>query len=178
MLHNRPGIARGQNPRCNVRIMIEPRDKHFIAGVPCSCQGSTDSERQRRHVRAEDGTGRIIGAKKVRRGLMSRVDNRITLLRHGENAAAIRVGCQQIPADGVGHGLRYLTARGAIKIGHRSAMFLSRQRRELSANPVKEKGGHGELNGKNGLRKRFEMIVIVMIPSSSPPVNDGGAKTR
>ena len=83
------GIARGEQPRPDVRVVVEPGHDDLVARSPRPSERARQVQQQRRRVLAEDHLARVaaeeVGARPARVG-----DQRVDLLARREHAVGVR----------------------------------------------------------------------------------------
>ena len=128
-----PCVTRGQNPRADVGIVIQPRDQHLRPGAEHSPgNGATQVERERGHVLAEhDLVGRR-GVDEIGHRLLSVAQEGVRLDTGGEDPAVVGVTGHQVMDHGIDDALRHLGPAGAVEVDRDDAVAFLLQRRELS----------------------------------------------
>jgi hypothetical protein len=105
--HRCARILGGQDPRADVRVVIQARDDDLVAGPKRPADGTGDREHQRGGVGPEhDLVG--IGAEQVRSGTVRLVDDAVGLLAGGEGSVRVRVARPQVRGHGLDDRLRDL----------------------------------------------------------------------
>ena len=125
-----PEIALELEPRGDVRVVVEPRHEHLVAGRELAREGAGEEEVERRHALAERDLTRR--AAEERRGpLVGEVDERRRPLRGPVRRADVRVVVAEVVGDRVDHLVGALGPARAVEEGEPAV-----ERREARADGV------------------------------------------
>ena len=109
-----PEIALQLEPGSDVRVVVESRHEHLVAGRELACEGTGEEEVERRHALAERDLARR--AAEERRGpLVGEVDERGRPLRGPVRRADVRVVVAEVVGDRVDHVVGALGPAGAVE---------------------------------------------------------------
>ena len=109
-----PEVALELEPRRDVRVVVESRHEHLVAGRELACEGTGEEEVERRHALAERDLARR--AAEERRGpLVGEVDERGRPLRRPVRRADVRVVVAEVVGDRVDHLVGALGPAGAVE---------------------------------------------------------------
>ncbi len=139
-LHRDPSLAGEGAPGVHVRVVVQLRDHHLVAGAPRPAEGAREVEGQGGHVRAEGDLGGS-GAQEIGEGGACRGEGGVGLHARGIGPVRVRVVVEQVVAHRRHHGLRHLRPPGAVEVGHRLAFVASLQGGEGPADRLHR--GHG-----------------------------------
>ncbi len=120
--HRRAGIACGQHPRRHVRVVIEPRHHHLVAGPQHLRDRPAQVEGQARHVLAEDDFVRRRRVQEGGHAPMGLLDDGVGVAAGAEDAAVVGVAGRQVMDDRVEHALRHLRASRPVEEDRRTAV--------------------------------------------------------
>jgi hypothetical protein len=103
----RAGVPSREDPRSDVRVVVQARDDDLVAGPEGPPDRAGDREQQRGRVGPEhDLIG--VGVQEVGRGEVRLLDHDVGLPARRERAVGVRVARAQVAGHRLDHGLGYL----------------------------------------------------------------------
>ena len=119
--HGGTRVGRGQHPRADVRVVVQPGHDHLVLRTERLREGTRDMEQQRRRVRTEDDLVRV-GAGEVGRGPPRVRDDPVRLLARRERPVRVAHPSSVVARDRLDHVVRHLGAAGGIDEHHGPAV--------------------------------------------------------
>ena len=128
-----PEVARHQDPRVHVPIMVHPRQDHLSVPREVPADGARHVQREARHVLAEHDLVRGRRVEEVRHRLARLRDHRLGFPRGAKDAAEVGVALRQVARHSVHHRLWDLGAAGVVEVDAGRFAVAERQGRETAA---------------------------------------------
>ena len=114
-----PDVLGERQPGSDVRVVVEARHEHLVAGLELAGERAREQEVEGRHALAERHLAGI-AAQEGRRALVRRVDELVRVARRRVRRPDVGVVLAQVPADRVDHLVGALRAARPVEEGERT----------------------------------------------------------